>query len=337
VVEATGNQLALLSQARQMLAECKSLDEVLDVRDKAAAIQTYLRMRDEGLEAQNHAAEIKLRAERRAGELLAAMPKGNGDPSLHDVSRVPRLADIGIKHIDSHRWQRIASLDERTFEDYIEDSLGSGAELTTQGALRLAKQAANAVRNEAAAGPEAVETLEQLIERGLKFGTVYADPPWQYGNQATRAATDNHYPTMTVDQIATLPVAEVVADNAHLHLWTTNAFLFESKQIMEAWGFTYKSAFVWVKPQMGIGNYWRVSHEFLLLGVRGQCPFADRGLMSWLHAERTRHSAKPEVVRKFVERASPGPRLEMFARVAVQGWTALGNQLESSIFQGGNP
>lgn len=116
--------------------------------------------------------------------------------------------------------------------------------------------------------PESYQVTKSLDGLG-RFGIIYADPPWQYGNQSTRASTDNHYDTMSVDDICEMPVADHVADNAHLHLWTTNAFLFDAKRVMDAWGFEYRSVFVWVKPQMGIGNYWRVSHEFLLLGIRG--------------------------------------------------------------------
>jgi N6-adenosine-specific RNA methylase IME4 len=78
---------------------------------------------------------------------------------------------------------------------------------------------------------------------------------------------------------------------------------------------------VWVKPQMGTGNYWRVSHEFLLLGVRGGCAFLDGSKRSWLQAKRKRHSAKPAAVRKLIEQVSPGPRLELFGRAPVDGWT----------------
>lgn len=94
----------------------------------------------------------------------------------------------------------------------------------------------------------AVSDLQNLIEHNKKFSTIYADPPWKYDNQATRSATDNHYDTMAVEDIALLPVSELTTDNAHLHLWTTNAFLFEAKEIVEMWGFEYKSCFVWVKP-----------------------------------------------------------------------------------------
>lgn len=93
-----------------------------------------------------------------------------------------------------------------------------------------------------------VTDICELVRRGEKFGTIYADPPWQYGNQATRASTDNHYTTMTNQEIGALPVKALASENCHLHLWTTNAFLFECPAILEAWGFTYKSMFVWVKP-----------------------------------------------------------------------------------------
>ncbi len=178
----------------------------------------------------------------------------------------------------------------------------------------------------------AVSDLQTLIDSGKKFGTIYADPPWPYGNQATRASTDNHYPTMTLDDIAALPVSQLTAEQAHLHLWTTNGFLFESKAIIEAWGFEYKSCFVWIKPQMGIGNYWRLSHEFLLLGVKGKLTFSEHNEMSWLEHDRIGHSCKPEVVREIIERVSPGPYLELFGRRTTDHWTVWGNEIERTIF-----
>ncbi len=176
----------------------------------------------------------------------------------------------------------------------------------------------------------AVRDLAILHREGLRFSTLYVDPPWRYGNQATRGATDHHYPTMTVAEIAALPVGALAAANAHLHLWTTNGFLFEALAVLEAWGFAYAGSLVWTKPQMGLGNYWRVSHEFLLLGVRGAAPFRDRRVKSWITAPRGRHSAKPEQVRALIERVSPGPYLECFARPGLAlpaGWTVWGNEV----------
>ena len=176
------------------------------------------------------------------------------------------------------------------------------------------------------------KSLQSFVDGPEKFGCVYADPPWRYGNQATRASTDRHYGTMSVEEIADLPIRQIVADNAHLHLWTTNAFLFDCQKIMTSWGFEYKSCFVWVKPRMGIGNYWRVSHEFLLFGVRGDCPFMARNEMSWANIPRGRHSAKPDRIRQTIERVSPAPRIELFARDCFDGWSAWGNQMRGNLF-----
>jgi N6-adenosine-specific RNA methylase IME4 len=118
--------------------------------------------------------------------------------------------------------------------------------------------------------------LNRLVESGIKFPTILMDPPWRYGNKASRGAAENHYPTMSLPEIASLPVGELATKNAHLHLWTTNGFLFEAERLMQMWDFIYKSMLVWTKPQMGCGSYWRVSHEFLLLGVKGKLTFADR-------------------------------------------------------------
>lgn len=209
--------------------------------------------------------------------------------------------------------------------------------------VRETRAQANRLKNEAklpaAAAPvegRKVFDFEALVRNGEKFGTIYADPPWLYDNQGTRAATGNHYGGMTVEELCALPVKEIVAKDAHLHLWTTNGFLFECPKIFEAWGFEFRSSFVWVKPQMGIGNYWRNSHEFLLTAIRGDAKrFNDRSLMSWLECERGVHSAKPEQVRHFIEKASPGPFLEMFARSGSPNWTVWGNQIPGNLLDHG--
>lgn len=182
--------------------------------------------------------------------------------------------------------------------------------------------------------PTITEDLDELVQAGLRFGTVYADPPWSYTNKAARGAADNHYPTLSIDEICAQPVAELVESNAHLHLWTTNAFLRDAFEVIEAWGFQYKSCLLWVKPQLGMGNYWRVSHEFLLLGVRGSSPFTDKTRRSWVLNRRTRHSKKPFVFRELIEQVSSGPYLELFGREEHPRteWTVYGNQVERKLF-----
>ncbi len=116
---------------------------------------------------------------------------------------------------------------------------------------------------ECAERPSIVADLNDLIEAGYKFATILADPPWRYSNTSSRGAAENHYPTMTVEQICEEPIRQLVSEKAHPHLWTTKAFLEAAFTVIRAWGFEYKSCLVWAKPQIGMGNYWRVSHEFL--------------------------------------------------------------------------
>lgn len=178
---------------------------------------------------------------------------------------------------------------------------------------------------------QTIDDLYALVTAGKQFGTIYADPPWPYGNQATRAATKRHYKEhneLSVEDICSLPVSQLTADSAHCHLWTTNGFLREAFDVMEAWGFTYKSCFVWVKPDFGIGNYWRVGHEFMLFGIKGKAPFRNNSQQSWVYEQAGEHSAKPAKVRRIIECTSPGPYLELFGRREVENWTVWGNEVE---------
>lgn len=181
-----------------------------------------------------------------------------------------------------------------------------------------------------------VESLSELVSRGTRYGCVYADPPWRF-DRSPRGAASHHYPTMPLDEIAALPVGELAAENSHLHLWAPSAFLFDARRVLENWGFTYKGVFVWVKPQMGTGYYWRNAVELMLLGVRGSCTFRDRSIPNWLCADRRAHSEKPEQVRALIERVSPGPYLELFARRAVRGWAVFGNEVRRGLFDADIP
>ena len=326
IVPAHERQLILLDQGKRMLAEARTIDAAKDIRDRAQAVEHYLRQKGDSEEAMLDAAELKLRAERKLGELLqATVEVGN--------TMIPTIP-VGISRIESSRWQRCASVPKECFEEHLSAGREQG-ELTTAGVLRLAKELQQPGKKEAPPmeGGCFETDLLKIVTQGKRFGVIYADPPWKYGNQATRASTDNHYKTMPTEEIAALPVRRLAASYSHLHLWTTNAFLFDCPAIMDRWGFTYQGVFVWCKPQMGMGNCWRVSHEFLLLGIRGKPrKFASQNLSSWAAIDRSKHSVKPEQVRLWIEDASPAPRLEMFGRRAIPGWTVWGNEAEADLF-----
>lgn len=310
------------------IAEAVAVDEAKRIRDKARALEVYAQQAM-NLEDVWKVAVIKIRAERRAGQLLKEQVKHEGGRPGKHCPEGSVLTGARITHKQSSKWQQLADVPEDKFENYLAE-LGIP---TTAGALRAARrhEASNAQQARAQNGTT-TEDLATLIEGGQRFGTIYADPPWQYSNQGTRGSTGNHYNGLTVEEICSLPISLLAADASHLHLWTTNGFLRDAFIVVEAWGFAYKSCFIWVKPQIGMGNYWRVAHEFLLLGVKGSCPFVDKTLRSWAEYRRAKHSAKPEEIRELLERASPGPRLELFARLPTEGWTAWGNEISKDLF-----
>lgn len=166
-----------------------------------------------------------------------------------------------------------------------------------------------------------------------KFSVILADPPWRFEfDVSPTRAIENHYPTMTVEEIAALPVGRLAGDNAVLFLWAPAAQVKEALEVAEAWGFTCRTGAVWVKDRIGMGYYFRQQHELLWLATHGEVHVpaeADRP-SSVIQARRGRHSEKPEVVYKVIERMFPGASyLELFARRARPGWVCWGDEVSA--------
>ncbi|MBX9945405.1 MAG: S-adenosylmethionine-binding protein [Reyranella sp.] len=175
-----------------------------------------------------------------------------------------------------------------------------------------------------------------------KFGTVLADPPWQFLNRTGKMAPEHkrlkRYSTMTLDEICALPVEKSLADTAHLYLWVPNALLPEGLKVLSAWGFSYKSNIIWHKIRKdggpdgrGVGFYFRNVTEILLFGVRGKNVRTNapgRRQVNFMATRKREHSRKPDEQYKIIEDCSNGPYLEMFARGNRPGWSCWGNQAE---------
>ena len=177
-----------------------------------------------------------------------------------------------------------------------------------------------------------------------RFGTIIADPPWQFSNKSGKVAPEHkrlsRYRTLTLARIAALPVGEIAGATAHLYLWCPNAMLPEGLAVMDAWGFTYKSNIVWHKVRKdggsdgrGVGFYFRNVTELILFGVRGRNARTlapGRRQVNLMATRKREHSRKPDEQYAIVEACSPGPYLELFARGARAGWAAWGNQASES-------
>lgn len=165
-----------------------------------------------------------------------------------------------------------------------------------------------------------------------KFPVIYADPPWRYENPpigGSNRSIENHYPTMTLEEICALPVADLATDDAILYMWATAPKLAECFEVLEAWGFEYRTNMVWDKEVIGMGYHARNQHEILLIAKRGQLPPPQAGTQpsSVYREKRGEHSAKPVFFYEMIEGAYPQlPKIELFSRSARDGWEVWGNQ-----------
>jgi len=174
------------------------------------------------------------------------------------------------------------------------------------------------------------------------YRTILADPPWQFTNRTGKMAPEhrrlNRYSTMTLDEIKSLPVGQICDDPAHLYLWVPNALLKEGLEVLENWGFTYKTNLIWHKVRKdggpdgrGVGFYFRNTTEMILFGVRGKNARTlapGRRQVNILRTQKREHSRKPDEQYELIESCSPGPYLELFARGTRPGWGGWGHQAE---------
>ncbi len=175
-----------------------------------------------------------------------------------------------------------------------------------------------------------------------RFGTILADPPWRFQNATGKVAPQHRrlkrYDTLSVAEIASLPVAEIAADTAHLYLWCPNAMLAEAMQVMAAWNFTYKTVLVWHKVRKdggsdgrGVGFYFRNVTEMILFGVRGKRARTlapGRRQVNLIATRKREHSRKPDELYEIIEQCSPGPWIELFARGRRANWISWGEEAE---------
>lgn len=252
----------------------------------------------------------------------------------HDtIRKIEKIAATGspelIQAVRSGELSINLASDLATLEQDKQNAVVGSGKKVAQEAVKAIKQEQARVKKEARrevinAQVEAISqgTLEQ--PQGL-FDVIAIDPPWNYGREydpdTSRVA--NPYPEMTQEQIKAI---ELPANNdAVLFLWTTHQFLFDAKELLDHWGFTYKATMVWDKEHIGMGAWLRMQCEFCLVGIKGK-PFWDNTEHRDIIREvRREHSRKPEAFYSTVEKITAGRRLEYFARSAHQGWEVFGN------------
>ena len=284
-------------------------------------------------------AEIKTRAEMKLGELTAAMPKSSGgrpekNPSATGTSfqtKQEALDKVGIRKQAASEYERMAAHPE-IVEQAMAEARDKGDVVSRSGIMKKVNaeikrhERQNAIR-EQIERPKTTNHVD-IFTTNKKYRVIYADPPWSYNDKQDTGMLGGavkHYTTMLLDDICALPVP--AADNAVLFMWVTSPLLEDSFKVINAWGFKYKSSFVWDKVAHNMGHYNSVRHEFLLIATRGSCtPDVKKLYDSVVSIERTDHSRKPKEFRDMIDTLYPaGERLEMFAREAPEGWDVWGN------------
>jgi N6-adenosine-specific RNA methylase IME4 len=173
------------------------------------------------------------------------------------------------------------------------------------------------------------------------YGTILADPPWQFANRTGKMAPEHkrlaRYSTLTLQEIKEIPVPLAAAEQSHLYLWVPNALLKEGMEVLEAWGFQYKTNIIWHKIRKdggpdgrGVGFYFRNTTEMILFGIRGRLRTLAPGRrqVNIVRTQKREHSRKPDELYEIVEACSPGPYLELFARGKRPRWDQWGNEVE---------
>lgn len=169
----------------------------------------------------------------------------------------------------------------------------------------------------------------------MQYQVIYADPPWQYDfSKSNNRTIENHYKTMSLEEIKKLKIP--IAKNAVCFMWTTTPKLEDSFEVLNAWGFKYRSCMVWDKKNIGMGYWFRGQHELLLVGVKGSFspPKPELRISSVFREKKTDHSVKPIKIRLLISKWYPDyNKLELFARDHVEGWDVFGNETPETCQQ----
>ena len=237
-------------------------------------------------------------------------------PEVNTSKELARIA--GVSHDTIAKVEKI----EKKAAPEVRKQLDKGEISINQAYTTIRRAEKEAVREtERQENEKKIESLKTPLEAQGLFETIVIDPPWDWGdegdvNQFGRAKPD--YYTMSIEEIERLPVNKIAGDNCHLYLWVTNRSLPKAFRLITAWGFRYITCITWVKPSIGMGNYFRGDTEQVLFAVKGSQPLKRRDVGTHFNAPRGKgHSAKPEEFYELVESCSYAPYIDIFGRLVI--------------------
>jgi len=341
--------LVFIDQADGLIAKATTIIEAKDISDTARAVEVWARRSRKGPLVIAKAIRFQVLAVQRMGRILGEMrERGERDPGgkgrrieSRNGTQLPTLTDLGLTRKESKSAQDLSRLKPAVFKEALrkaEESLSFGAAAkVAAGEKRKEKeeeQKKKVEENEALVKKS--PPLKDLVEAQLVYPTIMLDPPWDYGEEGdvnVFGRTKPTYAMMSIEELLDekkMPLGKLADKNAHIYLWITNRSLPKGFSLLDAWGFRYITMLTWCKPSIGVGNYFRNSTEQILFGVRGSLPLKVKNIGTWFTAKRgpKGHSSKPKEIYEIIEKASPGPFLEIFSRSKRKGWTAWGAEAE---------
>ena len=261
---------------------------------------------------------------------------GIGSKSMSEPDNAA-LRALGISRQQSARWQLEASVPQELFERFVRETGLLGEELTSKGLLRLARElraegdgtAGKAARHVDAWGCRSIfgevrSELRLMASNGERYACVYVAPRWPEDESCCRSGRKRGALCGIEESLRALPVGEVAAEEAHLHLWTVPEALPCAVKVLKAWGFRYASCLVCTGRSGGSGLYWGRETGLVLLGVRGWLPFQDNSMPGCAESMDALDGNPSGWLRGLVERASPGPYLDLFGTEKAAGWLPTG-------------
>lgn len=349
ITEQQAKELAILDECKRQLASCHDLKSVMEIRNRAQAIRSYQKARDDSRESQNSAAVIASFADARAGQLIREgqekgeiAKEGRGgkhggrgrknekkiDGPKTGPSIPETLKDLGITKNESSRMQlaaEVADKDPKWFDRYQKECNESNRDFTQQAVLRRAKE----LRRE--------EIGETYVEppKG-KYDVIVIDPPWpmeqtpSLENRPQQSNVGMDYPTLTEDELEAMELP--LSDNAHVWVWSTQRFLPMCLRLVSKWGLKYSCLFVWHKSKgMQLPGRPYYNCEFAVYCYKGHPKFATtKNFKTCYEWKRGKHSEKPEEFYEMIRRVTKGKRLDMFSRRSIEGFEVWGNQAATS-------
>jgi len=302
------------------LSQAATYEQIGDVIRKAEALRVLFKE----VEEVEHRAQLTIvLGKRRIGEELKKIPKAN----KHQFPKLGK-STTSIKHSERSRMGKLAAIPEKTIRETSAMLQANGKDATVSGLLQeLAYQGKSQAR---------ADKLNGLAAKALplgQFNVAVIDPPWRsktWSDKGMDRAADNHYPTMSLDDIKALPVSRMMAKRAMIGLWITVPFIGILHEVLDAWAFEYKSMLTWDKVTPGTGVWLKNQTEHLVIASRGGFPAPEPGsqISSLYREKRGAHSAKPEAVLDWIDLLYPvSPKIELFRRgPAREGWKAWGNE-----------